>query len=71
MVNWMRALGPAFVVSLALWSSIAWCIVALRVMAGHNHFHLSARDFGAYLLWIDLAFAVALAWYNRLKPHVD
>lgn len=71
MVSWMRMLGPAFVVSLALWSSIAWCIVALRVMAGHNHFHLSARDFGAYLLWIDLALAAALAWYSRLEPRDD
>ncbi len=71
MVSWMRALGPAFVVSLALWSSIAWCVVALRVMAGHNHFHLSASDFGVYLLCIDLAFAVALAWYSGLKPRAN
>lgn len=71
MVIWMRAFGPAFVVSLALWSSVVWCIIALRVMAGHNHYNLSARDFGAYLLWIDLAFAAALAWYYRLEPRDD
>ena len=67
----MRALGPAFVVSVALWASIAWCLVALRTVTGHDHLHLSARDFGIYLLLIDLAFVTAIAWHDRLKPRHD
>ena len=62
----IRALGPALVVSIALWASMAWCFVALRTLAGHDHIHLSAKDFGAYLLVIDFAFAAALAWHDRL-----
>ena len=62
----VRALGPALVVSIALLASMAWCFVALRTLTGHDHIHLCARDFGAYLVVIDLAFVAALAWHNHL-----
>ena len=65
----MRVFGPAAVVSVALWASIAWCFVALLTMAGHNHFQLNSRHFGAYLLGIDAAFGVALVWYTRMTPR--
>lgn len=64
----MRALGLAAVLSIALWASLAWCFVAARTVLGCDHIHLSAREFGVYLLFVDLAFAVALIWYERLWP---
>lgn len=65
----MLALGPAAVVSIALWASLAWCFVAARTVLGCDHIHLSAREFGNYLLFVDLAFAVALVWYECLCPR--
>ena len=65
----MRTLGPAFVVSVALWASLAWCFVAARTLLGRDHIHLYAREFGTYLLFIDLAFAVAIVWHDQLKQR--
>lgn len=64
----MRALGPVFIVSLALWASLVWCYIAARTLLGCSHIQLCAREFGSYLLLIDLAFAIALVWYERLCP---
>ena len=63
----MRAIGPALIVTVALWASLAWCFVAARTIAGHDHMHLSSREFGAFLFVIDLAFAAAIVWQDRLK----
>lgn len=64
----MRRLGPAIVVSVALWASIGWLFLALRTLTGHDHIHLSARDFGAWLLCIDCAFVATIAWYDHIEP---
>lgn len=63
----MRDLGPALVVSVALWASLAWCFVAARTLLGCDHIHLCAREFGLYLLCIDLAFMAAIVWHDRIK----
>ena len=65
----MRVLGPAMVVSVALWASLAWCFVAARALLGCDHMHLSARDFGTCLLLIDISFGVAIIWHDRIKPR--
>ncbi len=65
----MLALGPAMVVSIALWASLAWCFVAARTLLGCDHIHPSARELGLYLLLVDLAFATALVWYECLCPQ--
>ena len=56
------------IISVALWASIAWCFVAIRTIVGHDHMHLSSREFGTYLLFIDLAFAAAIVWHDLVKP---
>lgn len=65
----MRMLGPAFVVSVALWASLAWCFVAACTVLGCDHIHLCARGFGIYLLLIDFAFGGALMWHDHLNPR--
>ena len=65
----MRVFGPALVITVALWASLAWCFVAARTLLGRDHIHLCAREFGTYLLFIDLAFAVAIVWQDQLKPR--
>ncbi len=65
----MRALGPTLVLSFALWASLAWCFVVARTLLGHDHLHLCAREFGIYLLLIDVAFAAAIVWHDHLKPR--
>ena len=61
----MREFGPALVVSVALWASIAWLFVAVRTLTGHDHIHLEAQDFGVLLLAIDGAFAAAILWHDH------
>ncbi len=63
----MRALGPALVVSVALWASLGLCFVAARTLIGCDHIHLCAREFGFYLLCIDLTFIAAIVWHDRNK----
>ena len=65
----MWSLGPAFVVSIALWELLAWCFVAARTVLHCDHIHLSAREFGGYMLLVDLTFATALVWYECLHPR--
>ena len=65
----MRGLGPMVVITVALWASLAWCFIAARTLLGCDHIHLCAREFGVYLLFIDLGFAAAIAWHDRIKPH--
>ena len=67
----MRTLTFGTVLSGLLWASIAWCTLAARVSTGHNHYRLSAQDFGVYLLCLDFAFAATLAWYNRMELRAD
>ena len=57
------------IVTIALWAALAWCFVAARTVLGRDHIHLCAREFGTYLLFIDLAFAAAFVWHDRLKPR--
>ncbi|MGI4765047.1 MAG: hypothetical protein ACRYGP_08275 [Janthinobacterium lividum] len=61
----MRVLKVGAVASSLLWAATIWCFLVLRVATGHNHFHLSAHDFGASLLGIDLAFLGAFVWIDR------
>ena len=42
----MRAVTFGTFLSSLLCAAIVWCFLVLRVVAGHNHFHLSAHDFG-------------------------
>ena len=61
----MRALRVGAAASILLWVAVTWCFLIVRVATGHNHFHLSAHDFGASLLGIDLAFLAAFVWIDR------
>lgn len=61
----MRAMTFGTLFSSLLWAAIVWCFLALRVAAGHNHFHLSTDDFGISLLGIDLAYFVTFMWIDR------
>lgn len=65
----MRALGPFFVVSIALWASLAWCFCVICTATGHGRIHLSAQDLGVFLVCIDAAFAAAIVWHDRIKPR--
>ncbi|RYB01792.1 hypothetical protein [Lichenibacterium ramalinae] len=60
----LRALGPVFVASVALWAAIAWCFIAVRTLTGHDHIHLDTYDFGIFLLAIDGAFVAAILWHD-------
>ena len=62
----MRCFGPTTLLSVALWASVIWCLVAARTIIGCNHLHSCAHDLGFYLLWIDLAFLSATLWFDNL-----
>ena len=64
-VTGMRAITFGTVLSVLLWATIAWCLLALRVVTGHDHLHLSSHDFGASLLGLDLGFALVALWLDR------
>lgn len=65
----MRIFGPPIVASVALWALLAWCFVAARTLLGCDHIHLCAREFGGYLLFVNLAFATAFVWHECLYPR--
>ena len=67
----MLAWKVGAVLSSLLWAATFWCFLLLRVATGHNRFHLSAHDFGASLLGIDLAILVAFVWIDRLLRDPD
>lgn len=65
----MRALGPFFVVSIALWASLAWCFFVICTATGRGRIHLSAHDLGIFLIYIDAAFAAAIIWHDWIKSR--
>lgn len=61
----MRGLTLGTALSILLWTAIIWCVLALRVASGHNHYDLSAHSFGESLLVIDLALLIVAIWIDQ------